>query len=419
MTTPATDAPSTAAPDAPPEADSAPAGLPRRMHQRRDVLRGALVFAVVLATCVVAYLAIAVPSGWFPRASAKTWSVNELGLVRGTGRVVGNALVVTAADASGITLVNVATDFRSADYPGIEWRVAGLHQDADMRLLWRSDFQPNRLNTAPIRIEAGRAVTTVMADDPAWIGRITGIALAIHGPLPQPIAIASVTAKPMGAIDVARDRLHEWFAFEAWNGASINSIAGGEDYQRLPLPALLALVVAVSGIAVVAIRHFRPAAFTAATPVILAAFFLAGWLLLDARWTFNLLRQERDTAARYAGKDLRDKHLANDDGPLFAFIEKVLAVLPRTPVRIFVASDADYFRGRAAYHLYPHSVYFDARSNELPPARDMHPGDWLLVYRQRGIQFDRSLGKVRWGDGQIVNAELKLVEPGGALFVIR
>jgi hypothetical protein len=49
----------------------------------------------------------------------------------------------------------------------------------------------------------------------------------------------------------------------------------------------------------------------------------------------------------------------------------------------------------------------------------MHAGDWLLVYRQRGIQFDRSQGKVRWGDNQIVGAELKLVGPGGALFLIR
>jgi hypothetical protein len=64
-------------------------------------------------------------------------------------------------------------------------------------------------------------------------------------------------------------------------------------------------------------------------------------------------------------------------------------------------------------------VYFDPRSNALPPASDMHAGDWLLVYRQRGIQFDRSQGKVRWGGNQIVGAELKLVGPGAALFLIR
>jgi hypothetical protein len=93
--------------------------------------------------------------------------------------------------------------------------------------------------------------------------------------------------------------------------------------------------------------------------------------------------------------------------------------MPRTPVRLFIAADADYFRGRAAYHLYPHSVYFNPRDNALPPASAFHPGDWLLVFQRHGIQFDRTKGKLRWEGNQTVNAELKLLEPGAALFVIR
>ena len=396
-----------------------PAAAREPAPRNRDTVRGAFVLVAALLLCVVGYLALTVPGTWFPHASPRSWGARDLGLVRGAGQVLGDALVVTASDSSGIALVNVATDFRSADYPGVEWIVAGLREDADVRVLWRSDFQPDKLASAPIRVEAGRTVATVLANNPAWIGHISGLALAIHGTFTQPVVIRGVTAKPMGMTGVVRDRLDEWFAFERWNGASINTIAGGEDYQPLPLPVLLALVVAVSGIVVFAIRRFRPNAFRAATPAIVAAFFLVGWLLLDARWTWNLLRQERDTATRYAGKDVREKHLANEDGALFAFIAKAREVLPHTPARIFIASDADYFRGRAAYHLYPHRVFFDPRSNALPPARDMHAGDWLLVYQQRGIQFDRSQGKVRWDGGQIVDAELKLVEPGAALFLIR
>jgi hypothetical protein len=41
-----------------------------------------------------------------------------------------------------------------------------------------------------------------------------------------------------------------------------------------------------------------------------------------------------------------------------------------------------------------------------------------MVYQRRGIQFDRTLGKLRW-DGQALNAEPRLVEPGAALFIIR
>jgi hypothetical protein len=386
---------------------------------RRDVQFAALILASVLAVCIIGYLASAIPGSWFPGASPKAWTVNDLTLARGSGNVVGDELLVSAPDANGIALVTAVTDLRSSDYPGVAWIVAGLREDADVRLLWRTDVQPDKLNSVALHVEAGRTLASIVAKNPAWIGHITGIALAIHGPLAQPVHIRGVVAKPMGAPEIVRDRLHEWFAFEAWNGASINTVVGGSDNQDVPLPAVLALVLGISALVVVLIRRWRPGTFSAATPAIVAGFFLAGWLMLDARWMWNLLRQEPETAARYAGKDLRGKHLANEDGPLFAFVEKALAAMPKTAVRIFVAADADYFRGRAAYHLYPHSVYFDPRSDALPTATTFHAGDWLLVFQRRGIQFDKSLGKLRWDGNQTVDAELKLVAPGGALFVIR
>jgi hypothetical protein len=116
---------------------------------------------------------------------------------------------------------------------------------------------------------------------------------------------------------------------------------------------------------------------------------------------------------------MRDKLLANEDAQLFAFVERALQVLPSRPVRIFVAADAHYFRGRAAYHLYPHSVFFDPRSNELQWADQLRPGDWLLVYQQRGIQYDASRQMLRWPTGRTTSAELKLLEPGAALFRMR
>jgi len=413
LTSPQNDTPSDSHDAAPPSSAATASG------PRRDVLRAALIFLAVLLACALGYLAVVVPGAWFPRATPQTLPVKNLTLARGVGRVIGNELVVSAPDANDITLVTATTNLRSSDYPGIAWSVANLREDADVRLLWRSDFQPDKLNSVPIRVEAGHTLPTIVAKNPAWIGQITGVALAIHGPLAQPILIGGGVAKPMGAIETIADRWHEWFAFEPWNGASINTITGGADNQQLPLPAVLAVLVGASALAAFAIRRRRSAAFTIAMPTLLAGFFVAGWLALDARWTWNLLRQENATAAQYGGKDSRDKHLASEDAPLFAFVQKALTVMPSTPVRIFVAADADYFRGRAAYHLYPHSVYFNARDNALPPASSFHAGDWLLVFQRHGIQFDRTQGKLRWDGNQTVNAELKLLEPGAALFVIR
>jgi len=386
---------------------------------RRQAIIAAAIFGAVFVVCVLVYLALAVPGQWFPSASIKTWNATNLTLTRGVGHLAGDELVVTSPDPNSITLLSLVTDFRSSDYPGVAWVVKGLAEDADVRLLWTSDVRPDKLNSAAIEVSGGRSLPTVVQRNPAWLGHIKGLALAIHGPLPQPVQIKGVVATPLGAADVLRDRLHEWFAFETWNGTSINTIVGGADHQEVPLPVLLALVVGLSGLAFMALRRWRPGNFAPSTPAFLATLFLVAWLLLDARWGFNLMRQEQATNALFLGKDARAKHLVNDDGPLFAFIEKARAVLPSTPVRIVIVADADYFRGRAAYHLYPNNVYFNPRSNEIPAATLLHAGDWLLVFQRRGIQYDRSQGRLRWDNGQTVNAELKLVEPGGALFLIR
>ncbi len=383
------------------------------------VIRAALVFVGVLIACLIAYGALSVPSSWFPRAAPKAWGVGDLVLARGTGQIVGDELSIAAPDAEGNTLVTVTVDLRSADYAALAWIGIDFPEKSIISVIWRSDFAPNRLNLAEVRIESGRPMPILLAKNPAWIGRITGLALAVRGPLSKPIRLRGVVAKPMGLFETLGDRAREWLAFEGWNGTSINTVTGGADIQDLPLPLLLAITIVIAGAAVALIRRWRPGSFGATTASIVATFFLASWLLLDARWTLNLTRQVRETAAQFAGKTAADKHGAMEDAALFEFIGKALTVLPATPARVIVASDAHYFRSRAAYHLYPHRVYAEPRSNAMPPASTFRPGDWLFVYQRKGIQYDAAQHKLRWDGGQTVSADVKLVEPGGALFLIQ
>jgi hypothetical protein len=193
-------------------------------------------------------------------------------------------------------------------------------------------------------------------------------------------------------------------------------MTGGAEVQELPLPLLLvtALLLAVALWYVGARRREG----IAALPWVLGALFVIAWTVLDLRWTSNLVRQVDATAAKYAGKDWRERHLAAEDGPLFAFIEKVRAKLPASPARVIVVADADYFRGRGAYHLYPHNVYFDPRQNTVPAPSTLRSGDYLVVYQRRGVQYDASLQRLRWDGGEPVAAELLVAGPGAAAFRI-
>ena len=84
-----------------------------------------------------------------------------------------------------------------------------------------------------------------------------------------------------------------------------------------------------------------------------------------------------------------------------------------------MAAEAHYFRGRGAYHLYPHNVYFDPWTNALPQPSQLRAGDYLVVYQRRGIQFDAAQGLLRWDGESADRCRAALVEPGAALFRIR
>ena len=400
-----------------PDAPANVAGAPTGPDAGREIARAAMLFGASLLLCLAAYVALTVPGNWFPGAAPRTWTARDLALTRGSGGLDGDALVVTAIDPSGLALVALTANFRSSEYPAIAWAATGVSGQGEVRLLWSSDYDASRVNSVPLIVESGRLLPVSLARDPHWIGRITGLALAIRGPLPQPLRVSGVVAKPMGAVDILRDRAQEWLAFESWSGSSINTVTGGAELQELPLPLLLvtALLLAV----VLWYVGARRRAGIAALPWVLGALFVIAWTVLDLRWTSNLVRQADATAAAYAGKDWRERHLAAEDGPLFAFIEKVRAKLPASPARVIVVADADYFRGRGAYHLYPHNVYFDPRQNTLPAPSTLRSGDYLVVYQRRGVQYDASQQRLRWDGGEPVAAELLVSGPGAAAFRIR
>ena len=321
---------------------------------------------------------------------------------------------ITAVDPSGLALVTANSDFRSSEFPVVAWTGDNFPEGADVRFLWRTDYAPAKLNSTPVAIAAGRLVPVVMLKNPDWVGRITGVALAVRGPLATPARVYGVAAKPGGVVGQLADLRREWFGFEPWSGASINTITGGADVQDLPLPTLVVAAMALAAAVWFALAYRRRR--TAALPVVLAVLFVVAWLVVDAQWMSNLVRQVEATRAQFGGKDLRERHVAMEDGPLYQFIEKARAKMPATPVRVFVVAEAGYFRGRAAYHLYPHNVLFDPRENSAPPVASLRPGDFVLVYQRRGAQYNAEDRKLRFEGSEPVSAEAVLVEPGAALF---
>jgi len=376
-------------------------------------------FLAALVVLLAAYLALTIPGGWFSGTAPKIYDAKALAVAVGTGSIDGDVLDVAPSDASGTIIVTIAVAVSAGDYRGVAWQVSGLPAGTEARLLWRSEFKPGRTFTLSLPMEADRLAPVVASRDQNWIGPINGIALALRLPSVETVHISGLALDPLTLRSQLAGRVRDWTTFESWNGASINTVVGGADLQELPLPVLLGLAIVLAVAASVALARWRPHWIGAGLPLALIVVFVAAWLVLDARWQWNLARQVVVTAKTYAGRDWREKHVAAEDGPLFEFIEKARAKMPSTPARVFMVAEAHYFRGRGAYHLYPHNVYFNPWTNAIPPSTAMRSGDYIVVYHRRGIQFDAAQGMLRWDGGPPLAAESLLVEPGAALFRVR
>jgi len=377
------------------------------------------VFGASAAVCLLGYLAFAAPGRWLDAQPSLQWRARELAVTRGSGQLAPEGLVISAPDATRTVVISLNTSFRARDYPVIEWDAAGVPDNVEATMLWYSDIDASRVFRHSLIVEGGRFAPVTLVQDRGWIGRIGGLALVLQGSFAEPIVVPGAAAKPMSATQVLGDRVREWLAFEPWNGASINGLIGGADVQDLPLPALLGAVAGIAALAYAGLARWKPLVFGPVLGAGVAAMFVIAWIAVDARWQWNLLRQAGVTHAQYAGKSWQERHLAAEDGPLFAFIEKVRAKLPDPPARVFMVAAAQSLRNRGAYHLYPYNVYFDPWSDTVPPPSAVRPGDFIVVYQRKGIQFDAAQHRLRWDDQAPIGVELLLVDAGAALFRVR
>jgi hypothetical protein len=382
----------------------------------RSLRRALLAVAIGALAVMLLYLAFNVPGRWFPSAEPLTIDPGRLAVSRGRAQAIPGALVVTSPSVNEAAVVVVSTELKSEDYAAIEWSVSGLPDIADVRLLWRNSYRPDRLNVAQMIVDGGRLRPIVIASDPNWVGTIRGLGIAIGSTPPEGIAIRSVTARPLGALELAGLRVSEWFAFEGWRAHSVESIAGGSDAQDLPLPVVLVAAIALVTTSLALLAWRRREGDVASIGSTIVMLFVAAWLIADARWAFNLARQSLVTLRTYAGLSYEEAHLAAEDGALYRLVQQAREKLPESPARVFVLAEAPYFRARAAYYLVPHNAWFDLVRTGFPEASLLRPGDWVMAYRRRGVQFNQAAGRLRWDGGNDVPAELALVTQDGALF---
>lgn len=404
--------PGSAASGAPP---AAVPGADEPAVKDRSPIAVAIAYVTGLTVVLVAYLAFNTTT---IRAAdnSRSYAASAMQIARGTGQVERDTLIARVPDGDAL-IVSVLTDFRARDLGSVAWDVSGLPPNADVRLLFSSDYR-RRVFNRPLVVEDGRALPISLAGDRDWLGRITGLAIAVRAP-GATVQIRGVSARPQSAGQVLADRVKEWFAFDGWTGTSINTVTGGASSQSMPLPIPVALAALFAIAALALARRVAPRSVAQGLPTLAAVLFVAAWALLDVRWTANLARQVAATWERYQGLGTDERLRAAEDGDLAAFVAKAKAAMPAEPSRVLVLAQAHYFRGRAGWHLLPHRAYWEPVSDVAPASGVLRAGDFVFVWQRPGLAYDPATGRLRFDNGVELDATLVAGERGAALFAIR
>jgi hypothetical protein len=365
-------------------------------------LSPALLF-VAFAIVLIGFVGLHARGNWLRGPVSIVVPAAGFNIMRGTGHASGKTFVLDALDDTGSALVGThAVPFTADKYPRVELNVAapGPVRPA-LAVLWRTREHPGRTFVKQFEWQDNRVAPLELTVADGWTGTVSGVVLAVRGELSAPLAFDSLVMPGISAATVAADIGREWAARHPFQGNSIVIPFDTERDQRLSLVAATALAVglAIAGYAALARRRRWPL-----DARVCWAIFLAGWLLLDARWQVNLWRQLAATGAQFAGKTGEEKHLAADDRELYSIMREMAAALPAAPVRIMFLADNGALRARGAYFLYPHNVdAFYAIGGRKAPTLDpdtLRAGDHVLVFLYGGATYDRAAGALAWPDGR-------------------
>jgi len=360
---------------------------PKRAREQRSRSVAQFALATVLAAAVVStglmvYLARDLPD---TNVDALDYPAAGFSFAFGSGHPEQDRMVVDGF-ANGYTLLSSGPVIIQANIHQVlayEWVPARYPQEA--AFFWRQKGKSDNVIRTEITAPGKRLID--LSTEVGWQGEIVEFGFLLAGGQGDVVEIGQAALKPDSLTIRLQLMWQAWTAFEGRSQQSINFLQGGDYRQVVPLP-LLVIVWLLTSLVIISVLP-KPGLSTKSlsvahgSPILVygSVLFLAGWMLLDIRWTANSFKQ-----ARVLLQTQRQAPLStNLDGEINQYVQRLKAdVLGGKAVRILIIGDEsaiDYYLLRAKYHLLPNSVDVADRFNqELSP----QTLDFVIFFGQPG-----------------------------------
>lgn len=347
----------------------------------------------------------------------QSFEAKQLTAAPGTLLTLNEGIELQAATGSQGLSVTAETVFSASDFPLFSYQFSGTAEGTQTFLLWRTAGN-QAVFSLPLTWNDDISTTVDLSGNKDWQNTITGIGLYIAGVSSgQRIAIHDLRFQRTSLSSTLASNWSYWTRFRSWDNTSINRLMDNSiaaDASPDISPTLAAGIWALLALPVLILLQALTRQITLAS---YAAVFLIPWIGVDLLWQANLLQQNVRTNSEFAGKNMREKHSVDIDGPIFIYSQRLLHnALPETPARIFITHSArghNFLRLKLQYYLLPHNVF---NYGQEPPLDSVRPGDYLISLGTTGhLHFDGN-STVSWGEGKSLTVVMLDQDPLGITY---
>lgn len=365
-----------------------------------------LIAALAVMAGTAAYLSRGLPE---ETPEEQRLAAQDFSFMMGSGRIVDGSVVVESYENGHALLSSGPVDIETGNYRFMSVHVDFPDTAEAPTIFWRLGEAPGDL--MQIRLQEAGASLIDLASRADWRERVTEIGVLLREDGGKAAGIGPMLLEPDTLALRLRLMWDGWIGFERWTQKSINFLEGGKRDQTVRLPVLILIWLLLTLGLNRFLGQFLGSRGSQKFLVTAAVIFMAGWMVLDLRWTANNIRQSYQTLQTNWSAGESERMGNGLDGGVYSYILQLKAdVLPSQPARILILGDAqavEYFLQRAKYHLLPHSAY---ATRSIPGKLTTDQVDYVLFFGVPGNigqisgwnrDWQKALVRVKsgvWGD---------------------
>ena len=304
---------------------------------------------------------------------SRSFDAKQLGIVVGGGQIIGNAGVVTHFD-NGIALLSSGGVHINAGQAKILKLDTGGKNRLERRFFWRNGPGEEDLHS----IDTGAPGKKIINLDvsPNWTGTVTEVGLLLYEDEHRKVEVRSLEIRTRTLQDMIALTWQDWTTMSHWSQKSVHYVPAGVESAPIKLPLLMAGWLLITTLLAGLMWRVIPSPIAS---VVICA--VSAWLVLDLRWSHNLIEHAADTRNYYSTH--RNAHLdIAQDKELLELTEQAAQLIVDNDKPVLIVGenkDLNFEALRIKYHLLPMPAHVrkGASTSDMPRMTTDH----VLVVR--------------------------------------